>query len=156
LRQLFHARHFPSYLQNDLDRPKGIQKIEKHAKGKRDVLKVPGETGLTRRVVGIVMRRRVNTVPKVGTDKQSGRKKSQDEESHVDGQRFFGKEFGADEIQVDGGELNNFAFGDHNHGERAEILLQETKSFSFCLFRTGTNFFLTSIKSIGTMISATS
>jgi hypothetical protein len=43
LGHLFYTRQFSSYLQEDLLRPKGVQTIEKHAKHKHNILKVPGD-----------------------------------------------------------------------------------------------------------------
>jgi hypothetical protein len=102
LGHLFYTRKFSSYLQDDLVRPKGVQTIEKHAKHKHNILKVPGKTCLTRRILGMVVRRLVNTKQKVGTHEQSYEEKHHDEASHVDGQCRFGKKIGSYEIQVNG------------------------------------------------------
>jgi hypothetical protein len=101
----FQTAQFSLDLSNDFVSPKGIETIEKHAKGKDDVLEMPGETRLTLGSVSVFIDGQENGIPHVWTDDNAKCKKRQRKETHVGRQGRFGNMFGIHKAQMDGGYL---------------------------------------------------
>jgi hypothetical protein len=77
---LFLTTEFPVEFENNLVEPKYVEAIEKHAKRKSDILKVPWETSLTLWIVSMLPCGDKDPPPQVRAKNYSKSEKGRDKE----------------------------------------------------------------------------